>query len=360
MASKPLVAPSASARSRRSRAPAPSRRSASWAPAAAARSRRPRPGRGSTRCRRAGRRRPRRRGRSPSTRAWTPSGRRAGRLEQGDGGALGGQLAQRALVADPLPPLRGPRSSSARTWRTSAPWPAAGVIVSAGIAKADLVLAPEPAQAGGGEDDRVELALGELAQPGVDVAVQLLDPRSGRAASSWARRRRLAVPTRAPSGTSSSEAPAPIQASAGSSRAGTAAIASPSGISRRQVLGRVDADLGLAVEQRPLDPAHEAGLVAAAPRREETSTSSAPPSSSATWLAWASASALPRVAMRSVALRSRRPRSLTCGARFALRVLDLLGYAALPDRRVRHARPGASPSGSVSASSPNSSRRALT
>ena len=52
--------------------------------------------------------------------------------------------------------------------------------------------------------------------------------RSGRAARSCALRRRLTVPTRAPSGASSSEVPAPIQASAGSSRDGTAAISSPS------------------------------------------------------------------------------------------------------------------------------------
>ncbi len=52
-------------------------------------------------------------------------------------------------------------------------------------------------------------------------AAQLPRGRAGTA-SSWARRRRLAVPTLAPSGTSSSEEPTPIQASAGSSRGGTA------------------------------------------------------------------------------------------------------------------------------------------
>ena len=122
--------------------------------------------------------------------------------------------------------------------------------------------------------------------------------RSGRAASSWARRRRLAVPTRAPSGTSSSEAPTPIQASAGSSRAGTAAISSPS-----------DSSPGRSLAECTPSSASPASTARSTPRTKRdlspsspvwvTSTSSAPPSRSATWPAWVSASSLPRVAIRS-------------------------------------------------------------
>ena len=70
------------------------------------------------------------------------------------------------------------------------------------------------------------------------------------------------MPTLAPSGTSSSESPTPIQTSAGSSRAGTAAITSPSGISAGRSLAEWTPISASPVEQRPLDPAHEARLVA--------------------------------------------------------------------------------------------------
>ena len=182
--------------------------------------------------------------------------------QQRDDGALGGQLAQRGPVGERLDD-RGQGSLVAR----------AGLQQQralAGRRRHRLVRQREGASASRPSRRRpatastiaVEVLLGELAQAGVDVAVQLAHPRSGRAASSWALRRRLAVPTRAPSGTSSRPEPAPTQTSAGSFRAGTAASVSPSVELGRHVLRRMHADVGLSVEQRPLDPAHEARLVA--------------------------------------------------------------------------------------------------
>ena len=165
----------------------------------------PRARRGATRCRRAGRRSARSRMRPPCSSVALDADRRvAARVERRDHGALGGQLAERSALGDRLP--RPPRPGRpARASSASAPWPGAGVSSLRLDREGDLLAAPEPAQPGGREHDRVEVALLELAQPRVDVAAQLDDLEVGPAASSWARRRRLAVPTRAPCGTSSSE-----------------------------------------------------------------------------------------------------------------------------------------------------------
>ena len=248
-----------SARSRISRAPAPSRRSASSAPSRVGSVESPssrsrihslpsgRPTKASI-AHPAGRR-----GRPWP---WTPSGLLQVASEQRDDGALGGQLAQRRPVG---------RSARRRAQRrlvagaglqdAATPWPAAGVIVSAGIAKDDLVLAAQPAQAGDGEHDRVELALGELAQPGVDVAVQLARPAgpaarraAGRgAAGSRSRPGRPPAPRRA-------RTPTPIQASAGVLARRHRGEHQALGQLGRHVLGRVDADVGLARRAAPARP----------------------------------------------------------------------------------------------------------
>ena len=70
-------------------------------------------------------------------------------------------------------------SFSALAWRTRAPCPAAGVIRLGRDQKGDLAFATQPAQARGGEDYCVDLTFLELAQPGVDVAVQLAHPQVG-------------------------------------------------------------------------------------------------------------------------------------------------------------------------------------
>ena len=78
--------------------------------------------------------------------------------------------------------------------------------------------------------------------------------RSGRWFSTWARRLRLPVPTRASAG-SSARLPATwlISTSLGSSRSGTAAMANPSGISRRQVFHGVYRHVDDASQKRLLD-----------------------------------------------------------------------------------------------------------
>ena len=124
--------------------------------------------------------------------------------------------------------------------------------------------------------------------------------RSGRSASSCERRRRLAVPTRAPSGPRRASPRRRSNASAGSSRPGTPTSASPSGSSPGRSLARVDGEVDLAVEQRALDPADEARLVAdvavggARPRPSRRRRARRRRRS-----AWASARALPRVPSRS-------------------------------------------------------------
>jgi hypothetical protein len=128
--------------------------------------------------------------------------------------------------------------------------------------EADLALPAQPPQPRRGEDDRVVLALGELAQPRVDVAVQVEHLEVGP------RRQELGAPA---------EADRPYPRALGhvlqrGSRAdpGVGRILArrhrgdlqPLDLLAGQILGRVDADLGAPVEHRPLDRPHEARLVA--------------------------------------------------------------------------------------------------
>ena len=208
--------------------------------------------------------------------------------------------------------------------------------------EADLALAAEPAQAGGGEHDRVELALGELAQAGVDVAVQLLHPQVGAGGEQLG-----------------------AAAQAGGADPGALGDVVERAAGADPDVGRVLArrhrgDLQL---RRPSPPgrslaectptsASPASSARSTPRTkrdlspgspsEDASTSSAPPSISATCPAWVSASVLPRVAIR------------------------IMGGPApsggvLPLRRSSVTlAPRPPPPARFSTSSPNSSRRALT
>jgi hypothetical protein len=63
---------------------------------------------------------------------------------------------------------------------------------------ADPIGFAETVESGGGEQNRVHLALGQLAQARVDVAAKLDGLNVGRKAFNCARRRWLLVPTRAP------------------------------------------------------------------------------------------------------------------------------------------------------------------
>ena len=257
-----VLAPEGSRRARGSRAPRPPRaaRRAAPRPPPAARPR-ARPGRGPTRCRPGARRRHRSRGARPRARRGPRSGWRRSRR--------GSRRPPAPRSARPAPARRRspPPPRSPRRPRPGPAAPAPPAPQPASSPRPGSRTRPRPR----GPSRRSPAAARTIASRSPSASRRSLvstlpcsspTSRSGRAARSWARRRRLAVPTRAPSGTASSEEPAPIQTSAGSSRSGTAAIARPSGIVGRQVLGRVDADLGLARQQRRLDPADEPGLVA--------------------------------------------------------------------------------------------------
>ncbi len=174
-----------------------------------------------------------------------------------------------ARFVDDRVDARRASSSPSRICSSSEPCPAAGVIARSGIGKAISSARAEPPQAGDGEHDPVELTLGELAQPGVDVAVQLahleVGPRGEQLGAAGAgsrcrpgrpRARRRAKPrprSRRPRG---------------SSRAGTAASISPSVSSAGRSLAEWTPISASPLEQRPLDPAHEARLVAELHRRK--------------------------------------------------------------------------------------------
>src|SRR5207237_810771 len=117
-------------------------------------------------------------------------------------------------------------------------------------------------------------------------------------ARSWARRRRLPVPTTAPSGSESSVSKPPHRASRGSARSGTPTIARPSGsrlgtslaeCTARSTSSRSSAS-SISFTKRDLSPATRAS-----PEVRMGTTSTSASSSSATMRACASASALPRV-----------------------------------------------------------------
>ena len=71
-------------------------------------------------------------------------------------------------------------SSSSRISTATMPWPGAGTQALAGSVNAIREREPEPAEPGGGEDQRVVLAGIELAQPRVEVAADWREPRAGK------------------------------------------------------------------------------------------------------------------------------------------------------------------------------------
>ena len=147
--------------------------------------------------------------------------------------------------------------------RAIMPCPGAGTNTLAVERAARLAAAVEPVEPGGGEHEHVHLAGGELAQPRVDVAAQLdhleVGPHGEQlgAAAQRARphARALAHVRRAP-------ARRPARRS-GSARRGAATIAVPVGQLARHVLGRVHGEVDLAGQQRRLERADPARLVAA-------------------------------------------------------------------------------------------------
>ena len=157
--------------------------------------------------------------------AWAPTGVSQSRRARATSAR---SAPARASPARRRSPRRGPRASPVAGLERRRPGPAAGT--SSVQQRADLVVAARGAsQPGGGEHDRVALAVGELAQPRVDVAAQLDDLEVG-AQRAAAARGGAATPCRRgrPSASASSER-APHSASRASARGGTAASSRPSG-----------------------------------------------------------------------------------------------------------------------------------
>ena len=190
-------------------------------------------------------------------------------------------------------------SSPSRVWSTREPWPAAATIASAGRAKATSSSRPSRRRPARASTSASTSPAASLPSRVSTLPCSSTGSRSGRAAQSCARRRRLAVPTRAPSGTSASEAPGPTQASAGSSRGGTAASVRPSVSSAGTSFAEWTPTSASPSNSARSTPRTNRALSPASPP-EETSTSSAPPNISATCPAWARARALPRVAIRII------------------------------------------------------------
>ena len=111
----------------------------------------------------------------------------------------------------------------------------------------------ETPKAGRGQHERVVVAARRASPAGCRrCRGPAAPPRRGGRPSSWAARRGLPVPTRAPSGMWSMPPGTPTSTSRASSRAGHGDHAEPLGEVGRQVLGRVDGQVGAAVEQRLL------------------------------------------------------------------------------------------------------------
>ena len=184
----------------------------------------------------------------------------ARRAEQRHHGALGGQLEQRPLVAD------------------CARCRARGIVVDARLQdqcslsgagghrlnrdrERDLRLSPEPPQPGGGEHYRVEVSLLELSKPGVDVAVQLLDPEVGARGEQLRAAPQARGPDPRPLGDVVERRAGPYPDIGGVLTRRHRGDRQPLRHLGRQVLGRVNPHVGSPFQQRPLDPPHESRLI---------------------------------------------------------------------------------------------------
>ena len=229
--------------------------------------------------------------------AWTPSGllQVAPSSETTVRSAVSSRSAGPSVIGSTTPRAA---SSPSRICRTSEPWPAAGVIDSPASAKEISSCRPSRRSPATASTIASTSPSPSLRRRVSTLPCSSLTSRSGRAASSCARRRRLAVPTRAPSGTSSRLAPTPIQASAASSRGGTAASIRPSVSSAGTSFAEWTPTSASPSSSARSTPRTNRALSPGSPS-EETSTSSAPPNISATCLVWRGRGHSPAVAIRS-------------------------------------------------------------
>ena len=173
---------------------------------------------------------------------------------------------------------------------------------------------PSRDQPGAGEHERVGLALGELAQPGVDVAAQLHDLQVGAQRAQLRGPAQAAGPDPAPAaGSASSEWRAADRVPGVGARSGTAheleagielGRARPWPSARRRRCGPSSSARSSSETQRDLSSSSRAA-VAQRGDRDDLHLGPAAPRRSATHRAWVSASALPRVPSAHQAWRRR-------------------------------------------------------
>ena len=178
-------------------------------------------------------------------------------LERAHERALGGQRPRRRGVVD----RRDAATPRRRGWsRPGSPGPAAGTSSSSGVPASPR---PRRCEPGGGQHDRVVVAVGELAQARVDVAAQLDDRRGRRAARAAGRRGAATTCPRARPRPARRATPRRTARRAGRRAAGTAAMTMPSGSCAGTSLAECTAQSTSPSQQRGVELAHPALLVGA-------------------------------------------------------------------------------------------------
>src|SRR5215211_7485890 len=228
--------------------------------------------------------------------------------------AVSSTRAARSVIA---PAARAASSSSARAWTARDPWPGAGTISSAPKRNAIASARPSRCRPAAARTMPYTSPASSFPSRVSTFPRRAATSRSGRSASSCERRRRLEVPTRVPSARSPRDSASPTNASAGSSRAGTATSASPSVPSPGRSFAECTARSTSPSRSRRSTPRTKRDLSPGSPSDALVGTTSAPPSDAATRSAWARASALPRVPRRSGGLMNpSRPPSAALHAAF--------------------------------------------
>ena len=309
------------------------------------------------RSRRARRARRRRRRSCRAARAPSPARHReradrhlASPFQRGEKRALGAHGAHRRLVVRAPRPARACAASSARDLHRDRSLPRGRQPRRRVEVRSDALARAEPVQSRRGEDRRVHLPLVHLlAAASARCRAARATSRSGRTASSCARRRRLDVPTREPRGSRRATRPSMHARSRRARRADPRARApprrpSPSGDSVGRSLSECTAAVDLALEQRrsrapreqPLRADRAAAARRAACRRglvrhELGARRRARSSAASTSRAWRSASSRARVPMRTgrrgqLIVRASTPRAIARRAPASVDRLRLDGH----------------------------------
>jgi hypothetical protein len=271
----------------------------------------------------------------------------AARPEPGDDGALGAQLDERFAIGQIGRSSGGGRTGVIAGLERERALPGRRGQRPQAEAEAGLAAAAEPLETGRGEDDPVDLAVGALPQPRIDVASQLDDVEVGTDGEQL----RAAADARGsdprPFGNLGDRPARPDPDVGGVRTRRDAGEREALGQLTRQVLGAVDGEVDVTVEKRPLDLADEPRLVVA-PCRGRTALVAGGADDDELG-AVESRGDRSRLRQREGAATGADPQPAQ-GAQSPVRSLRLRsGVTSAP-----------APSGSVPASSPNSSRNAAT